>query len=180
MSLRSLLIISLASFLLIESQAQSSDRPNVLMISIDDLNDWTGFLEDRSEKQFFMMTGDLHNSFAINITPNVWEFASGPANSINHVPATDEANRPANGTFKYGPRECDIRWSTYVLEGAPRLVRQQQTYCVVQVNNVFNSQLQRGDERWVAYPHPQVIFKYYDAFTGELRYSESIVSGMKN
>ena len=180
MSLRSLLIISLASFLLIESQAQSSDRPNVLMISIDDLNDWTGFLEDRSEKQFFMMTGDLHNSFAINITPNVWEFASGPANSINHVPSADEANRPENGTFKYGPRECDIRWSTYVHADTPRLERQQPTYCVVQVNNVFNSPIQRGDERWVAYPHPQVIFKYYDAFTGELRYSESIVSGMKN
>ena len=28
--------------------------------------------------------------------------------------------------------------------------------------------------------HPQVIFKYFDAFTGELRYSESIVIGMKN
>ncbi len=45
MNIRNLLIISLASFLLIESQAQNSDRPNVLMISIDDLNDWTGFLD---------------------------------------------------------------------------------------------------------------------------------------
>ena len=149
-------------------------------VFIEEREDLIGFFEDRPEKQFFMMTGDLHNSFAVNITPNTWEFASGPANSINHVPATDEANRPANGTFKYGPRECDIRWSTYLLEGTPRLVRQQQTYCVVQVNNVFNSPMQRGDERWVAYPHPQVIFKYYDAYTGELRYSESIVSGMKN
>ena len=53
MTIRSLIIISLASFLLSESQAQNSDRPpavssskpNVLMISIDDLNDWTGFLD---------------------------------------------------------------------------------------------------------------------------------------
>ncbi len=30
----------------------------------------------------------------------------------------------------------------------------------MQVNNVFNSPLQRGDECWIAYPHPQVIFKY--------------------
>lgn len=149
-------------------------------VFLEEREDLIGFFEDRPEKQFFVMTGDLHNSFAINITPNVWEFASGPANSINHVPATDEANRPANGTFKYGPRECDIRWSTYLLEGTPRLVRQQQTYCIVQVNNVFNSPIQIGDERWVAYPHPQVIFKYYDAYTGELRYNESIVSGMKN
>ena len=49
MTFRSLLIISLASFLLIESQAQNSDRPNVLMISIDDLNDWTGFLDGHPE-----------------------------------------------------------------------------------------------------------------------------------
>ena len=46
-TIRSLLIISLAIFLLIESQAQNSDRPNVLMISIDDLNDWTGFLDGK-------------------------------------------------------------------------------------------------------------------------------------
>ena len=149
-------------------------------VFIEEREDLIRFFEGREEKQFFMLTGDLHNSFAINISPNVWEFASGPANSINHVPEKDEANRPANGKFKYGPRECDIRWSTYTHSDIPRLERQQPTYCVVQVNNVFNSPLQMGDERWFAYPHPQVIFKYYDAFTGELRYSESIVSGMKN
>ena len=158
----------------------SVTKDDAWTVFIDEREDLIRFFEGSPEKQFFMLTGDLHNSFAINITPNVWEFASGPANSINHVPVNDEGNRPANGTFKYGPRECDIRWSTYVHSDTPRLERQQPTYCVVQVNNVFNSPLQRGDERWVAYPHPQVIFKYYDAFTGELRYSESIVSGMKN
>ena len=39
------------------------------------------------------------------ITANVWEFASGPHNSINHVPMADEGGRPANGRFRYGPRE---------------------------------------------------------------------------
>ncbi len=159
-----------------------------LSVAKDDA--WTVFLEEReglidffeanSPKQFFMLTGDLHNSFAIKVLNNVWEFASGPGNSVNHVPADDEGNRPANGKFKYGPRECDIRWSTYVFSDMPRLERVHPHYCVVQVNNVFNSPLQRGDERWVAYPHPQVIFKYYDAFTGEFKYSESIVAGMEN
>ena len=28
------------------------------------------------------------------------------------------------------------------------------------------------------FPHPQVIFQFHDAFTGELRYSESFVLGL--
>ena len=45
MNIRILLVISLASILTVGSQAQDSSPPNVLMISIDDLNDWTGFLD---------------------------------------------------------------------------------------------------------------------------------------
>jgi len=149
-------------------------------VFLEEREDLITFFEERKQKQFFMMTGDLHNSFAIKVTPNVWEFASGPGNSVNHVPADDEGNRPANGLFKYGPRECEIRWSSYVLGDAPRLERVHPHYCVVQINNVFNSPIQRGDERWVAFPHPQVIFKYYDAFTGDLKYAESIVAGLNN
>ena len=148
---------------------------------------WTVFLEEREEliefwdgleTPVFVLTGDLHNSFAVKITDNVWEFASGPHNSINHAPENDEGNRPANGLFQYGPRPCEIRWSTYVMSDIPRAERQYPTYCVVQVNNVFNNPLRKGDERWVAYPHPQVIFQFFDAFTGDLRYSETIVSGL--
>jgi hypothetical protein len=149
-------------------------------VFLEEREDLIQFFEERKQKQFFMMTGDLHNSFAIKVTSNVWEFASGPGNSVNHVPADDEGNRPANGLFKYGPRECEIRWSSYVLGDAPRLERVHPHYCVVQINNVFNSPIQRGDERWVAFPHPQVIFKYYDAFTGDLKYAESIVAGLNN
>ena len=149
-------------------------------VFLEEREDLIEFFEKREPKQFFMMTGDLHNSFAIKVTPNIWEFASGPGNSVNHVPAVDEGNRPANGLFKYCPRECEIRWSSYVLGDAPRLERIHPHYCVVQINNVFNSPIQRGDERWVAFPHPQVMFKYYDAFTGELRYTESIVAGLSN
>jgi hypothetical protein len=43
---------------------------------------------------------------------------------------------------------------------------------------VFNNPVTFGDERWVAFPHPQVIFQFFDGFTGELRYSETIVKGM--
>jgi hypothetical protein len=148
---------------------------------------WTVFLKEREEliefwdgldKGVFVLTGDLHNSFAIKITDNVYEFASGPHNSINHAPMKDEGGRPSNGKFKYGPRECDIRWSSYAMEDIPRAHRTFPHYCVVQINNVFNNPVERGGERWFAFPHPQVIFHFHDALTGELRYSESYVLGL--
>jgi hypothetical protein len=144
---------------------------------------WTVFLADRERliefwdqqaKPVLVLTGDLHNSFAIKITDNVWEFASGPHNSVNHRPIEDEGGRPANGVFKYGPRECDIRWSSYLLSDIPRKNRLFPHYCVVQINNVFNSPVELGEERWVAFPRPHVIFQYYDGLSGELRYAETI------
>lgn len=144
---------------------------------------WTGFFAEREAliaaweklgKKVFVMTGDLHNSFAVKVTDDIWEFCCGPHNSINHVPELDESNRPATGKFKFGPRECDIRWSSYILADLPRLERAYPHFCVVQVNNVFNMPKQLGGKRWVAYPHPQVIFQYYDGRTGELDYAEAI------
>jgi alkaline phosphatase D len=144
---------------------------------------WTGFFEEREMlidewgklgKKVFVMTGDLHNSFAIKVTDNVWEFCCGPHNSVNHVPELDESDRPATGKFKFGPRECDIRWSSYILPDLPRLERLYPHFCVVQVNNVFNMPPKLGGKRWVAYPHPQIIFQYYDGRTGELDYAEAI------
>ncbi len=149
---------------------------------------WTVFLREREElieicdqtdKQIFILTGDLHNSYAIKITDNVREFASGPHNSINHAPMKDEGGRPVNGKFKWGPRECDIRWSSYCMEDIPRPNRTFPHYCVVQVNNVFNNPIERDGERWYAYPHPQVIFQFFNAFTGELVFSETIVKGLE-
>ena len=144
---------------------------------------WTGFFDEREllinewdklGKKVFVMTGDLHNSFAIKVTNNVWEFCCGPHNSVNHVPKLDESDRPATGKWTFGPRECDIRWSSYILPDLPRLERLYPHYCVVQVNNVFNMPKKLGDKRWVAYPHPQIVFQYYDGRTGELDYAEAI------
>jgi alkaline phosphatase D len=144
---------------------------------------WTGFFDEREMlineweklgKKVFVMTGDLHNSFAIKVTKNVWEFCCGPHNSVNHVPKNDESDRPATGKWTFGPRECDIRWSSYILPDLPRLERLYPYYCVVQINNVFNMPKKLGDKRWVPYPHPQVIFQYYDGRSGELAYAEAI------
>lgn len=156
-----------------------------LTIKKDDA--WTVFLEEREEliemadeleQPVFVLTGDLHNSFAIRITDNVFEFASGPHNSINHAPMKDEGGRPVNGKFKYGPRECEIRWSSYAMEDIPRANRMFPHFCVVRINNVFNNPVERNGNRWYAFPHPQVVFQFYDALTGEFRYSETIVKGL--
>jgi alkaline phosphatase D len=144
---------------------------------------WTGFFDERERviaeweklgKKVFVMTGDLHNSFAIKVTDHIWEFCCGPHSSVNHVPANDESGRPATGKWKFGPRECDIRWSSYILPDLPRLERLYPHFCIVQVNNVFNMPQKLGDKRWVAYPHPQIVFQYYDGRTGELDYAEAI------
>ena len=91
--------------------------------------------------------------------------------------ANDEGNRPANGLFDSQGRQCEIRWSSYLLNdmtSAP--LRFRPFYCVVQINNVFNNSVEPGRERWVAFPHPQVVFQYYDGLTGELLYAEAILS----
>jgi phosphodiesterase/alkaline phosphatase D-like protein len=143
---------------------------------------WTVFVDEREQlirawdalgKPVFVLTGDLHNSFAIKITDRVWEFASGPHNSNNHI-ARDEGDRPASGPFDSRGRPCEIRWSSYFLNDVPRDQLLHPLYCVVQVNNVFNSPLKVGEERWVAYPRPQVVIQYYDGRTGELRYAEAV------
>jgi alkaline phosphatase D len=148
---------------------------------------WTVFLDEREtlirafdalDRPVLVLTGDLHNSFVIRITDNVWELASGPHNSNNHW-YTDEGDRPPNGTFQYGPRACEIRWSTWFKNDIPRENLLHPTYCVVQVNNVFNNPKQLGDTRWIAYPRPQVIFQYHDGRTGDLRYAESILASAR-
>ena len=145
---------------------------------------WTVFFDEREKlinfwdslkQPVFILTGDLHNSFVIKITDNVWEFASGPHNSRNHW-ASDEGARPANGNFKYGPREVKIRWSTFCLTDIPRPNLEMPSYCVVRLNNCFNNPQEIGGKRMVAFPIPQVIFQYFNGKTGELRYAESILA----
>ena len=126
---------------------------------------WTVFLHERERllsewdkltKPVFLLTGDLHNSFAIRITDNVWEFASGPHESNNHHIGS-EGHRPLNGPFQYGPRQCEILWSTYLLPDTPRAFRRTPSFCVVQVNNVTNNPVEEGVDRWIAFPRPQVV-----------------------
>ena len=61
-----------------------------------------------------------------------------------------------------------------ILPDLSRLQRLYPQFCVVKVNNVFNMPKKFGNNRLVAYPHPQVIFQYYDGRTGDLACAEAI------
>lgn len=143
---------------------------------------WTVYLEEREElmafweslgKPVFLLTGDLHNSFAVQVSDRIWEFLSSPHNSPNHY-FTEEGNRPPSGDFEYNGRKVNIRWSSFWLDDVPAEFLRQPYYSVVKINNVFNNPDADGRDRWVAFPQPQVIFQYYDGLTGELAYAESV------
>jgi phosphodiesterase/alkaline phosphatase D-like protein len=145
---------------------------------------WTAFLDEREQlirhweslgKPVMVITGDLHNSFAIKLSDQVWEFCCGPHNSRNH-PASAEGNRPPNGRFNSRGRECDILWSTYFLDRVPLDLRKQPVYCMVQVNNVFNNPAMPGEQHWMAYPRPQVIFQYFNGLTGEMMFAQPVLA----
>lgn len=143
---------------------------------------WTALLDEREElirawealrKPVFVLTADLHNSFVVKITELIWEICSSPHNSVNHT-LDDEGRRPITGLYQSGPRQVDIRWSSFMRADIPRTERRHPYYCLVQVNNAFNNPLQLGGERWVAYPHPQVVFQFFNGLTAELEYAEAV------
>ncbi len=129
---------------------------------------------DRIDKPVLLFTGDLHNSFAIQVTDNVWEFMTAPMNSKCHPRATG-GRHPFGGWFNSEGRRVKIKW----VAGFPDDVHYSRLnsvyYTVVQVNNVFASARPKGTGvRWVAYDSPQVVVQYYDGYTGRLLYAEGI------
>jgi len=129
---------------------------------------------DRLDKQVIILTGDLHNAFAVQISDNIWEFLLGPINSANH-PIGTAGNPPYGGWFDSEGRKVKIKW----VAGFPNEVNytrlRSKYYGVIQVNNVLKSGRQDGPGlHWVAYDQPQVVVQVYDGYTGELVYAEGI------
>jgi hypothetical protein len=162
-----------------------NDAGGMALAAADKDDSWTAFVDEREqlirhwdslEKPVMVLTGDLHNSFAIRVSDRVWEFCCGPHNSRNH-PLGSEGRRLPNGPYNSKGRNCDIRWSTFMLDEVPQQYRLRPNYCVVQINNVYSNQLSPEETVWVAYPRPQAIFQYHDGLTGDLLYAESIVAG---
>ncbi|MGM0486308.1 MAG: alkaline phosphatase D family protein [Planctomycetota bacterium] len=128
---------------------------------------------DELDKPVLILTGDVHNSFSVQITDNVWEFMCGPMNSAAHPIATT-GKCPYGGWYDSAGRKVKVKW----VAGFPTMhyTRLHSTlYAVVQVNNVLKSG--RPDEpgyHFVAYDAPTAVVRFYDAYTGKLLYAESV------
>ncbi len=129
---------------------------------------------DALAKPVLILTGDVHNSFAVRITDNVWEFMCGPMNSQGHPIAT-AGDPPFGGPYESAGRTVQIRW----VAGWPNNVHysrlQSTLYTVVQVNNVLKTARPKGPGyQWVAYDAPQVVVRFHDGYTGKLLYAEAV------
>lgn len=60
----------------------------------------------------FLLSGDLHNSFVIKITDNVWEFASGPHSSGNHIVSAEGHHPLPRSVLRIHSDVCDCSGRT--------------------------------------------------------------------
>lgn len=129
---------------------------------------------DEIEKPVLILTGDLHQPFAAQITDNVWEFLCSPINSANH-PIGTAGLPPLGGWFDSQGRKVKIKWCGGYPDNVHYLRQRHTNYTVVQVNNVVRAGLNDGQGyQYLAYDEPQVVVRFHDGYTGELLYAESI------
>lgn len=131
-------------------------------------------LFDHLEKPVIILTGDLHNAFAVQISDNIWEFMIGPMGSGNH-PRSKSGNAPYGGWYDSGGRLVKVKWAGGFPDEVMYWRMRADFYGIIQVNNLFKSSGQEnGEILWVAYEEPQVVVRVHDAYTGRLVYAEGI------
>ena len=129
---------------------------------------------DALKKPVIFLTGDVHNSLAVEITDNIWEFMAGPMNSKAH-PIGTVGNMPYGGWYNNEGRDVKVKW----VAGFPNELHYSRLhgtyYAVVRVNNVFKTAKPEGaGYQFVAYDAPQVVVRFHDAYSGRLLYAEGI------
>jgi alkaline phosphatase D len=129
---------------------------------------------DRIDKPVLIFTGDVHNSFAVQITNNVWEFMCGPMNSAGH-PIGTAGLPPFGGWFDSEGRKVKIKWVAGFPDNVPYSRLRNTYYAVVQVNNLMKAPRPSGTGyQFVSYDEPQIVVQFYDGYTGKLAYAEGI------
>jgi phosphodiesterase/alkaline phosphatase D-like protein len=129
---------------------------------------------DGIQKPVLILTGDLHQPFAAQITDNVWEFLCSPMNSANH-PIGTAGLPPLGGWFDSQGRKIKIKWCGGYPDNVHYLRQRHTVYTVINVNNVVRAGRNDGPGyQYLAYDEPQVVVRFHDGYTGELLYAEGI------
>ncbi len=144
---------------------------------------FVGFLHEREllleafdalDKPVLILSGDVHNSFSVQVTDNVWEFMCGPMNSAAH-PIGVAGKPPFGGWYDSAGRRVKIKWVAGFPDNVHYTRLHSTYYAVVQVNNVLKSgRSKEPGYQWVAYDSPQVVVRFHDGYTGKLAYAEAI------
>ncbi len=131
-------------------------------------------LFDMIEKPVLILTGDVHQPFATQISDNVWEFLCSPINSANH-PIGTAGLPPLGGWFDSQGRKVKIKWAGGYPDNVHYLRQRHTIYTVIDVNNIVRAGRNDGPGyQFLAYDEPQVIVRFHDGYTGDLLYAEGI------
>ncbi|QGJ69969.1 Secreted alkaline phosphatase [Planctomycetales bacterium 10988] len=129
---------------------------------------------DKIQKPILIFTGDVHNSFSVQITDNIWEFMCGPMNSAGH-PIGTAGLPPFGGWFDSAGRKVKIKWVAGFPDNVHYSRQRNIYYAVVQVNNVMKAARPEGQGyQWVPYDEPQVVVQFIDGYTGKMVYAEGV------
>lgn len=129
---------------------------------------------DKLPKPVLLLTGDVHQPVAAQITDNVWEFLVCPVNSANH-PIGTAGLPPLGGWFDSEGRTIKIKWLGGYPDNVHYLRQRHTVYAVISVNNVVKAGRKTGaGYQFLAYDAPQVVVQFRDGYSGELLYSEGI------
>lgn len=144
---------------------------------------YCGYVHEREEltavldeiaKPVLLLTGDVHQPVAAQITDNVWEFLVSPVNSANH-PIGTAGLPPLGGWFDSEGRKIKIKWLGGYPDNVHYLRQRHTVYAVVSVNNIIKAGRQEGPGyQFIQYDAPQVVVSFHDGYSGEMLYSEGI------
>lgn len=129
---------------------------------------------DQIQKPVLIFTGDVHNSFSIQVTDNVWEFLVGPMNSEGH-PIGTAGLPPFGGWFDSEGRTVKVKWVAGFPDNVHYSRLRNTYYAVVQINNLMRTARPEGvGYQFIPYAEPQAVVQFHDGYTGKLLYAEGI------
>ena len=173
-------IISPDPWVILHTAAHVSDAPSA---RLDKGDGFASFIHqrkqliellDRVPKPVLIFSGDVHNSFSVQISDNVWEFLCGPMASLAH-PLVTAGGPPLGGWFDSQGRRVKVKWAAGFPDDVHYTRLRGTVFGMVQVNNILPSPRPQGSGyQYLAFDEPQVVVRFHDGYTGRLLYAEGI------